>query len=61
MTPFANIKDAATITGLSMYYLRAGCRDGTIPHVKCGNKFMVNIPALLRLLDAEGGDQDARK
>lgn len=61
MTPFANIKDAATATGLSQFYLRNGCRDGTIPHVKCGNKFMVNIPALLRQLGAEEGAQDVGK
>ena len=61
MKPFANITDAATITGLSQFYLRNGCRNGTIPHVKCGNKFMINVPALLRQLGAEEGDSDDGK
>lgn len=61
MKPFASIKEAATITGLSQYWLREGCRSGTVPHIKTGTKFMVNIPALLRQLGAEEGDQDAGK
>lgn len=48
--PFQSIAQACKTTGLSMYYLRKGCRDGSIPHVKNGTAYMVNVPALLRKL-----------
>lgn len=51
--PFQKIADAATITGLSQYFLRQGCRDGSVPHVKSGSVYFVNVPALLRKLGAE--------
>lgn len=53
-TPFMKIKDAARVTGLSMYYLRNGCKDGTVPHVKSGTVYLVNVPRLLEKLDALG-------
>ena len=52
-TPFLKIRDAAAVTGLSMYYLRKGCRAGTIPHIMSGQTFFVNVPALLRQLDEQ--------
>ena len=59
-TPFMKIKDAAKVTGLSMYYLRNGCKDGSVPHVKSGTVYLVNIPRLLEKLDAleQGGKED---
>lgn len=59
-TPFMKIKDAARVTGLSMYYLRNGCKDGSVPHVKSGTVYLVNIPRLLEKLDAleQGGKED---
>lgn len=53
MQPFQKIADAATITGLSQYYLRQGCRDGSVPHIKSGTVYFVNVPALLRKLGAQ--------
>ena len=35
-----------------MYYLRNGCKDGTVPHVKSGTTYMVNVPELLEKLKA---------
>ena len=55
--PFQTIVEAAKITGLSQYYLRGGCKDGTVPHVKSGTVYLVNVPALLRKLDAESSSQ----
>lgn len=55
MTPFQKIAQASKTTGLSQYYLRRGCRDGSIPHTKSGQTFFVNVPALLRQLGADGG------
>lgn len=51
-TPFQKIVDACTSTGLSQHYLRAGCKDGTIPHIKSGTTYYINVPALLRQLGA---------
>ncbi|MCD8192739.1 MAG: helix-turn-helix domain-containing protein [Oscillospiraceae bacterium] len=52
-TPFAAINRAATITGLSAFYLRQGCQRGIIPHIKSGNKYLINIPRLLEMLNAQ--------
>lgn len=51
--PFQRIKDATRITGLSQHYLREGCKAGTVPHVKAGSTYLVNVPALLRSLGVE--------
>lgn len=48
MTPFQTINEAVKTTGLSAYYLRNGCRDGSVPHIKSGSKYLINVPALLR-------------
>lgn len=51
--PFQKIKQACATTGLSQFYLRNGCKDGTIPHIKSGGVYYVNVPALLKKLEAE--------
>ena len=56
--PFQRIPAACRITGLSQKYLRAGCKDGSVPHIMAGSVYMVNVPALLRKLDA-GGEASA--
>lgn len=52
---FMKIEEACRETGLSQYYLRAGCKNGTVPHVKSGKVYYINVPALLRKLDADSG------
>ena len=51
--PFMKIGDASKATGLSMYFLRQGCRDNTVPHIRSGQTYLVNVPKLLARLDAE--------
>ena len=51
--PFQKIEDAVRSTGLSGYFLRKGCRDGSIPCVRSGRTIYVNVPALLRQLVVE--------
>lgn len=51
--PFQKIIQAAKTTGLSQFFLRAGCRDGTVPHIKSGTTYFINIPALLEKLGLE--------
>lgn len=45
-TPYKNILEASAISGLSQSYLRKGCKNGTVPHICIGTKYMINIPAL---------------
>lgn len=49
--PFQKIPDACKTTGLSQYFLRNGCKDGSIPHIKSGGVYYINIPALLKKLE----------
>ena len=51
IVPFMSIKDAATATGLSQFYIRNGCKDGSVPHIKSGNQYMVNVPLLIEELN----------
>ena len=53
--PFQKIAEACKTTGLSQYFLRQGCRDGSIPCVRSGRTYFVNVPALLRKLEKEAG------
>ena len=57
MKPFQKIPEACKTTGLSRYYLRKGCKDGTIPHTKSGQTYYINVPELLKQLGT--GDQAA--
>lgn len=52
---FLSIRDAATVTGLSQFYLRNGCRDGSVPCIKSGRKYMVDVQALHTMFDALRG------
>lgn len=52
-TPFMKIEPTSRVTGLSMYFLRRGCQEGTIPHIKSGSVYLINVPKLLRQLGAE--------
>lgn len=54
---FLKLTDAAEVTGLSTYYLRRGCRDGSVPHIRSGNKYLVNVKALLEIEDAKSRRQ----
>lgn len=51
-TPFQRIPEACASTGLSQFYLRNGCKDGTVPHIKSGTTYYINVPALLKQLGA---------
>lgn len=53
MTPFQKIAEASKTTGLSQYFLRQGCKDGSVPHIKSGTVYLVNVPALLKKLGVD--------
>ncbi|MCI9656843.1 MAG: helix-turn-helix domain-containing protein [Lawsonibacter sp.] len=44
------ITEACKTTGLSQYFLRQGCKDGTVPHIKSGGVYYINVQALLEQL-----------
>ena len=50
---YQNIVDACRTTGLSQNYLRNGCKDGTIPHIRCGRVYMIDIPELYAALESQ--------
>lgn len=50
---YQSIADACRTTGLSQYYLRNGCKDGSIPHIRCGRVYMIDVSGLYDALDAQ--------
>lgn len=51
--PFQKIAEACKTTGLSQYYLRRGCKNGTVPHIKSGGVYYINVPALMDALSEQ--------
>ena len=50
------LQEAAKRTGLAYNYLRKGCMEGTIVHIRCGNKYLVNLE---KLVDKMNGEEEA--
>lgn len=59
-TPFQRIREASATTGLSQYFLRAGCRDGSVPCIKSGSTYFVDVPSLIEKLRGKI-EQEAKK
>ena len=55
--PFLSIRDACDETGLSMFFLRKGIREGKIEAIQSGTKYLVNMPRLLETLNALPADR----
>lgn len=55
--PFQKIAEACKTTGLSQYYLRQGCKNDTIPHVKSGGVYYINVQALMETLGTGRNEQ----
>ena len=53
MIPFQKIPDACKTTGISQFALRRGCTDGTVPHIKAGTVYLIDVEALLEKLHGE--------
>ena len=56
-TPYQKIALASRTTGLSQYFLRNGCKDGSIPHIRSGTTYYKNVPALLEQINRGGAAQ----
>ena len=54
---FTTIREAAEITGLSECFFRRGVRNGTVPYIRSGVKYLVLLPQFLAQLDAQQGKE----
>ena len=41
--PFQKIPEACRSTGLSQYFLRKGCKDGSVPHIRSGTNLISEL------------------
>lgn len=53
MTRFTDIKSAAKELGLSAFYVRKRAREGSIPTIRAGAKYLIDVAALNEQLAAE--------
>ena len=53
MQVFMSIPEAAKYTGLAACFIRKGVKDGTIPAINAGKKYLVNIPLMIEKLNKE--------
>ena len=51
--PFQPVSGASQLTGLSMGSIRQGCKDGTIPHLKVGKDYRINMPLWMEQLEEQ--------
>ncbi|MCD8161331.1 MAG: helix-turn-helix domain-containing protein [Clostridiales bacterium] len=58
--PFLSISDTCKVTGLSQYAIRKGCVEGTIPHIKSGRTYLIDVSALLEQLHEKARSNAAR-
>lgn len=50
---FQSIRGTAYITGLSVGYIRAGCKAGEVPHIMVGQEYRINLPLFLKQLETQ--------
>lgn len=50
---FLSIRQMAEVSGLSMYALRKGIHEGTIPHISSGTKILIPRETFLQMLRSE--------
>jgi hypothetical protein len=55
---FQKINQAGLTTGLSQTFLRNGCRNGTLPCIKSGKVYYIDVFALRTMLS--GKERDAQ-
>lgn len=51
--PFQGVHEASRLSGISPRILYEGANSGRFPHIRAGNKFLFNVPALLEVLNEE--------
>lgn len=60
-TVYHSIRETARITGLAEYNLRNRLKEGRLPGLYSGRKFLVNVPSLLKLVALEEEQRDGYK
>ncbi len=60
-TVYHSIRETARITGLAEYNLRNRLKNGRLPGLYSGRKFLVNVPSLLKLVALEEEQRDGYK
>lgn len=60
-TVYHSIRETARITGLAEYNLRNRLKNGRLPGLYSGRKFLVNVPSLLKLIALEEEQRDGYK
>lgn len=50
-TIYCTISEAAQRSGLSQYMWRQMVREGEVPYLSSGTKYMINYPAAMRALE----------
>lgn len=60
-TVYHSIRETARITGLAEYNLRTRLKNGRLPGLYSGRKFLVNVPSLLKLVALEEEQRDGYK
>lgn len=50
---YHSIRETARITGLSEYSLRERLKNGQLPGLYSGKKYLVNVPNLLKQIEGE--------
>ena len=58
--PYMKLAAACEATGLSIWFLRRGAKDGSVPCIKSGKTYYINVPALMEKLDAQQRGAEGR-
>ena len=60
---FCSIKAFCKLSGLSQFYIRQRVRAGSLPFIRSGNTYLVNVTGELEVLDKESreGSADERE
>ena len=57
---FLSIKEFCQVSGLSQFYIRRRVRAGTLPAIRSGASYFVNVAAALEVLRQESGETGGR-
>lgn len=48
---YQSVRGAAEITGLSRHFILNGCKAGTVPHIKVGVDYRIDMPLFFQQLE----------
>lgn len=51
--PYQTPRAAAYLTGLSLWYIREGCKAGAIPHIRVGRDYRIDMEGFREMLKRE--------